>query len=183
MGLAMAIQKVVSGVRDVALNLVEDYNADDVEVFLQTECNFAQVEPCPLDQDNGQLIDLEWDASKFEMWLYQDAVYEIRGSYTDKEKKLIILEFADKERQKSERLTAKFSADQIENVKYERTRIAENVRIEVWRRDQGKCASCGSREKLEYDHIVPISRGGSNTARNVELLCETCNRAKGDRIG
>lgn len=35
---------------------------------------------------------------------------------------------------------------------------------------------------LEYDHIVPVSRGGSNTARNVELLCEVCNRSKGDRI-
>jgi 5-methylcytosine-specific restriction endonuclease McrA len=56
------------------------------------------------------------------------------------------------------------------------------VRVEVWRRDGGKCAKCGSREKLEYDHIVPLSKSGSNTARNVELLCEKCNRSKGDNI-
>lgn len=63
-----------------------------------------------------------------------------------------------------------------------RERIPEGVRIEVWRRDGGKCARCGSREKLEYDHIVPVSRGGSNTARNIELLCESCNRKKSNHI-
>jgi len=56
------------------------------------------------------------------------------------------------------------------------------VRIAVWRRDEGKCAKCGSRENLEYDHIIPISKGGSNTVRNIELLCEECNRKKRDNI-
>jgi hypothetical protein len=60
--------------------------------------------------------------------------------------------------------------------------ITEPVRIFVWRRDQGQCAKCGSKEKLEFDHIVPVAKGGSNTARNIELLCETCNRKKGSRI-
>jgi predicted RNA-binding Zn-ribbon protein involved in translation (DUF1610 family) len=64
----------------------------------------------------------------------------------------------------------------------ERQAIPSEVRREVWRRDQGKCVKCGSRERLEYDHIVPVSKGGSNTARNVELLCEACNRAKSDSI-
>lgn len=116
------------------------------------------------------------------IWLYRNAISGIKGNYSEEEKQLLIHEFADTERQKFERLKKKFSQDQTEHVKYERTRIPENVRIEVWRRDQGKCASCESRENLEYDHIVPVSRGGSNTARNVELLCEDCNRAKGNRI-
>ena len=60
--------------------------------------------------------------------------------------------------------------------------IPSAVRREVWRRDQGKCARCGSREKLEYDHIVPVASGGSNTARNLELLCESCNRSKSASI-
>ena len=60
--------------------------------------------------------------------------------------------------------------------------IPSAVRREVWRRDEGKCQRCGSREKLEYDHIVPVSRGGSNTARNIELLCESCNRTKSASI-
>jgi hypothetical protein len=60
--------------------------------------------------------------------------------------------------------------------------ISVEVRRAVWTRDQGKCAKCGSRERLEFDHIVPVSRGGSSTERNVELLCEVCNRAKSDSI-
>ena len=60
--------------------------------------------------------------------------------------------------------------------------IASEVKINVWRRDQGKCCMCGSREKLEYDHIIPVSKGGSNTERNVQLLCEKCNREKGAKI-
>jgi hypothetical protein len=60
--------------------------------------------------------------------------------------------------------------------------IPESVRNEIWRRDQGRCVDCGSKERIEFDHIIPISRGGSNTARNIELRCETCNRRKGARI-
>ena len=63
-----------------------------------------------------------------------------------------------------------------------REAIPERVRHEVWRRDGGRCVDCGSRERLEFDHIIPISRGGSNTARNLELRCEACNRRKGATI-
>jgi hypothetical protein len=63
-----------------------------------------------------------------------------------------------------------------------REAIPERVRHEVWRRDRGCCVECGSRTRLEFDHIVPVSRGGSGTARNVELRCESCNRRKGARI-
>lgn len=60
--------------------------------------------------------------------------------------------------------------------------IPEGVRHAVWRRDEGRCVDCGSQEKLEFDHIVPLSRGGSDTERNLQLLCEPCNRRKGARI-
>lgn len=60
--------------------------------------------------------------------------------------------------------------------------LTEAVKHEVWRRDQGACVKCGSRNRLEYDHIVPWSLGGSDTVRNIELLCETCNRRKGATV-
>jgi 5-methylcytosine-specific restriction endonuclease McrA len=63
-----------------------------------------------------------------------------------------------------------------------RKAIPSHVRIEVWRRDDGKCVACGSRKNLEFDHIIPVSKGGSNTARNIELLCETHNREKSAAI-
>jgi hypothetical protein len=64
----------------------------------------------------------------------------------------------------------------------QREAIPERVRHEVWRRDRGTCVECGSRGRLEFDHIIPVSRGGSNSVRNIELRCEPCNRRKGARI-
>lgn len=60
--------------------------------------------------------------------------------------------------------------------------IPEEVRFEVWRRDGGRCVKCGSQRGLEFDHVIPFSKGGSNTARNIQLLCESCNRTKRDTI-
>lgn len=64
----------------------------------------------------------------------------------------------------------------------ERLPIPDAVKMYVWQRDGGHCVRCGSQENLEYDHIIPVSKGGSNTARNIQLLCSSCNRAKGANI-
>ncbi len=63
-----------------------------------------------------------------------------------------------------------------------REAIPRVVQREVWQRDGGRCVECGTNEKLCFDHIVPFSRGGSNTVRNLQLLCEGCNGKKGNRI-
>ncbi len=63
-----------------------------------------------------------------------------------------------------------------------REAIPRIVQREVWQRDGGCCVECGTKEKLCFDHIVPFSRGGSNTIRNLQLLCESCNLSKGNRI-
>ncbi len=115
-------------------------------------------------------------------WVFKGYVYEVKGLYSDDEIRLLILEDFDKERRYFEKLKIKFDEAETVESTYERPRIPESVRVEVWRRDGGKCARCGSREKLEYDHIVPISKGGSNTARNIELLCEKCNRSKSNNV-
>ena len=60
--------------------------------------------------------------------------------------------------------------------------IPDDVKMFVWQRDNGRCVICGSQENLEYDHIIPISKGGSNTARNIQLLCEKHNRSKGGNL-
>jgi 5-methylcytosine-specific restriction endonuclease McrA len=60
--------------------------------------------------------------------------------------------------------------------------IPQDVRIAVAAWDGGRCRQCGSTEDLQYDHVIPWSRGGANTVNNVQLLCGECNRRKGARI-
>ena len=60
--------------------------------------------------------------------------------------------------------------------------IPKEVRLFVWQRDGGKCVECGSNERIEFDHVIPLAKGGSNTERNIRVLCEKCNRAKGAAI-
>jgi len=64
-----------------------------------------------------------------------------------------------------------------------RSRIPDDVQIFVWNRDEGICVKCGSNENLAFDHIIPHSLGGSDTKRNLQILCDTCNQKKGNKIG
>lgn len=56
--------------------------------------------------------------------------------------------------------------------------VPQAIRIAVWNRDGGKCRWCGCTENIEYDHVVPISKGGESTLENLQLLCRPCNRKK-----
>jgi 5-methylcytosine-specific restriction endonuclease McrA len=41
-----------------------------------------------------------------------------------------------------------------------------------------KCAYCLSTENLTYDHKVPLSKGGKNIPKNIQVLCRCCNSYK-----
>lgn len=60
--------------------------------------------------------------------------------------------------------------------------IPQDVKVAVWQRDGGRCVQCGSDSYLEYDHIIPYSKGGASTVANLQLLCRNCNLQKRDRI-
>ena len=42
-----------------------------------------------------------------------------------------------------------------------------------------KCVYCGKVTKLTPDHVLPLSRGGSNSIQNILPACKHCNSAKG----
>jgi hypothetical protein len=56
--------------------------------------------------------------------------------------------------------------------------VPNPIKTSIWTRDRGKCRNCGSTRALEYDHILPYSRGGKTTLENLQLLCRNCNQRK-----
>ncbi len=61
--------------------------------------------------------------------------------------------------------------------------IPTHVKLEVWRRDGGRCTKCGASDELHFDHILPYAKGGTSLkAENVQLLCARHNLSKSDRI-
>lgn len=57
------------------------------------------------------------------------------------------------------------------------------LRSQVFARDDFTCAYCGERGgRLECDHVIPVSRGGSNDLENLATACFACNRSKHDKL-
>lgn len=79
--------------------------------------------------------------------------------------------------------TAKFPKASIEDTQTYGRSISQQVKDLVWNRDNGNCRECGGNTLLEFDPIIPFSKGGSNTYRNIQLLCQPCIRVKSNMIG
>jgi hypothetical protein len=60
--------------------------------------------------------------------------------------------------------------------------IPQDVKTAVWQRDGGRCIQCGATDYLEFDHVIPVAKGGANTVQNVQLLCRRCNGQKSAKI-
>lgn len=60
--------------------------------------------------------------------------------------------------------------------------ISRDVRRRIWLKYGGQCVDCGAKDYLEFDHIIPVAKGGSNAEANVQLLCRRCNLKKSDHI-
>jgi len=88
-------------------------------------------------------------------------------------------------------------------MKYKKKNIPYKLRLAVAQRDKGICQHCGiqgnfesgfvyhptntyminwskdNKESFEVDHIMPEYLGGKTTLNNLQLLCKSCNAAKG----
>lgn len=53
----------------------------------------------------------------------------------------------------------------------------------LFAKQRGKCAGCSCKlpKSFHKDHVVPLSRGGSNWISNIQLMCGSCNSSKRDK--
>ena len=65
--------------------------------------------------------------------------------------------------------------------KKKRKYVSDEIKEAVYERDNGACKSCGAKEELQYDHIIPFSKGGSDEIDNLQILCRSCNLAKSNK--
>ncbi len=62
-----------------------------------------------------------------------------------------------------------------------RIALTKKIRFEVFKRDGFKCVYCGNtppKVLLEVDHVIPVSKGGTNQIDNLVCSCYDCNRGK-----
>jgi 5-methylcytosine-specific restriction endonuclease McrA len=92
----------------------------------------------------------------------------------------LVVERERRKRRKLERAHA--ALRQEANGERRRDPIPRAVRLAVWERDGGRCVDCGGDFELQYDHVIPWSRGGATSVENLQLLCAACNREKSDGL-
>ena len=66
-----------------------------------------------------------------------------------------------------------------------RKNLSKKQRFEVFKRDQFTCQYCGKKAPdvvLHVDHIMPVSKGGSNRIANLVTSCIDCNLGKSNRL-
>ena len=65
------------------------------------------------------------------------------------------------------------------------TRPPKPTKKMLWKRDEGKCQYCEKKVSLStatIDHVIPRSRGGKETWKNLVIACSKCNCKKGSSL-
>jgi hypothetical protein len=63
--------------------------------------------------------------------------------------------------------------------------IPFKIKMRVVRRDNYTCQHCGVHlldNEVEFDHRIPLARGGSSDEHNLRLTCHACNHDKSDKV-
>lgn len=164
------------GVRSVVMPLPQFLTSNQYKESFSEPLCFSQTAPSREPPPN-------W------LWLFRDVLYVTEREPMPSEIHEVILRIKSLSFQRDEELrrlkeqVANFEAIE-RNLKDSSNRraIPDDAKLLVWSRDGGVCVKCGASKDLHFDHIIPHSRGGSDEAENIQLLCRTCNLAKADRL-
>lgn len=58
--------------------------------------------------------------------------------------------------------------------------MTSQTRLRIYKRDGYKCKKCGTGSDLTIDHIIPVSKGGTNVDTNLRTMCRRCNEHRGN---
>lgn len=83
--------------------------------------------------------------------------------------------------------TNRSKINHLKSVRYARQKGSEGSHtLSEWEDLKAKnnfiCVKCSQKKKLTKDHIIPISKGGSNFIKNIQPLCRNCNSKKHNKI-
>jgi hypothetical protein len=60
--------------------------------------------------------------------------------------------------------------------------VTPHLRRFILERDNYQCVACWKKYNLRVDHIIPLYKGGLSIPDNLQVLCQSCNLSKGQRI-
>jgi len=114
------------------------------------------------------------------IWVY-NGIFELVDAWVEKSEERNVfkfkLEVTDKTIDQKER-----RAKEVKDLDHNRI-IPTSIKLEVWKRDKGRCVQCGSIDNLHFDHILAYAKGGTSLrAENIQLLCARHNLQKRDKI-
>jgi len=71
-----------------------------------------------------------------------------------------------------------------DRIKKEARKCRDNreIRKILLKKQNGRCAKCGTTKNLSIDHIMPVSKCGANTIDNLQILCRSCNSKKSYKV-
>jgi len=110
-------------------------------------------------------------------WAYAGRIYSENENLSRGEVHALLVSRDMRERRKVDRAVAMLQRSES-TPRRGREHIPDDVKQFVWQRDRGRCTNCGATTDLEFDHVIPVSMGGSSTERNLQLLCASCNGMK-----
>lgn len=116
-------------------------------------------------------------------WLFEERLYRESEGLDADDVLALVREREQRGRRRLERARAALAReDAAVPGTPRRTPIPREVRLEVFTRDGGCCVECGSRFELQFDHVIPLSLGGSGGPENLQVLCAGCNQRKGASV-
>jgi len=112
----------------------------------------------------------------------KDKLLQYQKEYTEKNKE-IILENKREYHRKNREILNKYKTVSTHIKQTKKYNIfGENFSLEQWEKKQKeynyRCAFCKLKKKLTVDHIISLSKGGSNSIQNIQPLCLSCNSIK-----